>query len=359
MVIYLIILGILIILAILNQAYPNNKQKYEYTAIIIMILLASLRSKYIGFDLERYISLFINDQDYLLKNTEVGFQLYNDLIRIISRKEQIYIIITSISVLFSLFLFLKKTSSNVVLSLLIFYILTNDQGYLFTFTAIRQTLAYAIVIWSYYYFNKNKYVLSVIILILSFFFHNSIIFILPLFLLSKIKVPNTFLIIALILSAIIGYLSTIKVNILMNYTRNIEIVDNYLYRYTTYLGNTERSFVGAMSIILPNLFFSLFAIRYRIENTYSKIYYYSVIISNLLIHSAHIQRYLYMTNSLIILIIPWIYQKAKDKSEKLFLTIGIIALVIFYIVFYYSLLINITDAYSRNYVVPFKFYFQE
>lgn len=344
-----IFIGLLLFL--LSVRFKNISKNNGFIAFFVLFLLAALRASTIGIDLAGYISDF-NTGHYLIEyQTEKGFSLLLDVIKIFNKNQQFFITITSFVIYFLIFLFLRKTSPNIAFSLFIFFILSNESGYLFTFSGLRQSIALGFILWSFYYFSNKKFLLSSLFYLIAFSFHNSAIFALPIVLIASSIKNLRFFSIIIIISSVLGFWGVIE---LSQFSTNISIVDSYIVLYSNYMLESRANIFGLVAVIIPNTFFALFSIRKNINDLYSKIFYTGVAGSNLLAIMPNVQRFFFYYVILQILIIPQISNKIKGKNEKILFYFSILILTLYFVYWLYRLTQISQSNYFQNLIVPYK-----
>ncbi len=356
MIAYIITLFLLFLFLIVRT--KTNYSFIDYLAFALLLILAMMRDYTVGTDLERYIQrfTFISDIRIQGKDSEWGYTTFISLLRNISNSAQFYIATTSICILTPIFFFLKKYSVNVVFSLLLFFILTGDSGYLFTYSGLRQSQALAIVIWGFHYIKNNKFGHASILLIIAYFIHNSVIFCIPILLLAKYyKASTRFLSILIVASSIIGFLGTIGTNFLDLLFQEAGIQSQLVNTYTTYAIDNQRNIYGLFMLIIPNTFIAIYALQKKMTDFYSNLFYYGVIFSNLLSTSPIVERYFLYFTILQIIIIPELYIRLKSQKER-FILYSYILVKLLYFVYFYTKMLNNMPNLIENQVVPYKIF---
>lgn len=356
MTIYLILLSSLIILA-----YFSRRVRYaDWVGLLLILVVACLRSKYIGIDLERYVDQFLGIRS---SETEKGYELYVKFLQQFTNLPQIFIALTSIFSIIPVFLFFKKVSVNVSLSLLL-YLLLRDSGLFFTFMGLRQALSMAILVWVFYLYDNKKIFYAVSLLLVAFLFHKSAVFVLPFLLLVNLKISRNIGIILLIGSAIFGFTGGFGIESVFNYFKYIDFsafsvfekINGYNF-YSEYRSDLTRNFYGVFTLIVPNTFLAIYAYYKGLDNFYTRIFVTGVIITNILVSHPIVFRYSMALTLMQTITFPLLVNIRPRKLIDLFVQNGfLIYLCIFFIYYYFKLEAN-SFLWSNN-VVPYHFFFE-
>ncbi len=224
---------------------------YYFSAFLILLLLATLRSYKVGPDTSVYVNWF-NDAkglDISLKNLfnlqqmEIGFQYYLKLMNGITSDYHIFFLFTYSIVSFSYIKFIKEyyeeNSNYIFLEIFIFYYVANMSG-------MRSAIGTALLLQSILCFTKKKYVKSLFLTLFASLFHYTmlcnfiILFISYLLDNTKIFKKKSILAIALFLSVLVsfGLISSLKalfINTKYNYYSSVSMNDLSLLGSSVYL----------------------------------------------------------------------------------------------------------------------------
>ena len=157
----------------------NRRQKdkaFLLLSFLLLTFLACFRGPYIGTDTINYVELFddINIDPSLVFRFEPGFMLYVRLLNCISDSPQIMIITSSLFIMYSFYLFIKKYSCCVWLSVFLFFSLFFNAS----LNIMRQYIAIAFLLYSFDYVIRREKIKFLLLLLIAFLFHfPSIIFI--------------------------------------------------------------------------------------------------------------------------------------------------------------------------------------
>ena len=156
------------------------------TELILLYSLRDLPNDSIH-DLGRYVSFFYDisygaDYSYL----EPGFRGYMYLCSFISNESIPYILFTFVFPVICLTSwFIYKYSKNVFLSIYIYY---GFMFYFFLFNGVRQCIAMALSLPSFYFINEKKWIKAIVFIGLAISFHKSAIILLILFILRYVRI---------------------------------------------------------------------------------------------------------------------------------------------------------------------------
>ncbi len=204
-----------ILVCILGAAFVDNdntnfsQQSKKNFAIImggIMFLLGALRHKYVGTDTPNYVEYLIPEainQSYsqLFENSRDPifymfaksiYQITNDIQFVLAVVAFLYALLVSAT--------LYRFSKNIALS---FLILLTFRYFPYSMTALRQALAFAIVLYSTRFIFEKKFIKFAAAIVIASFAHKSALFLLPLYFVQFITLNRySFLLTILILAAV-------------------------------------------------------------------------------------------------------------------------------------------------------------
>lgn len=169
MIIYLILLVVIFIIFNISK----NKNKAFLISFVLITLIAALRKYTVGADTLQFYRDFSNivkDLSWNYNNFryEPGFYYLCKILGLISGDAQILIIVTSIFINFSVFKFIKKNSSDLFLSTIL-YIIT--LAFFSNMNIMRQALALAILLFAFEFLKEKKYVKYIVVVLIASLFH--------------------------------------------------------------------------------------------------------------------------------------------------------------------------------------------
>lgn len=206
----------------------TNQRQYEkvgyWICIIFLMFIAGFRDSTIGNDTHKYLEIFESINLYINSRYEIGFIYLNLLISHICQWPQIVLIVTSIFILYSYGRFIWKYSKYPWLSL---FLLFSYNFFPFALSGIRESIALAIILFSYDYLLNKSHVKFIILVLIAFTFHfTAIIFLLGI-LIRRLKL-NLKTVLCIVLGGIIC---------LVCFTGLLSIVILYNESYQSYVDN--------------------------------------------------------------------------------------------------------------------------
>lgn len=177
----LIFFGLLVILSTFSGNrksiwIPNSNSKFgESICLFLLCCMSAFKASTVGNDTHEYLRLFEMGNDALMAGTryELGYLYFNQFIWSVSHNPQVLFLVYSAIFYLSLGRFLWKYSSMPWLSILIFFSYTL---FGFSMSALRQSLAIAILFIGFDFAVNKKYILFVLTIIGASLFHSSAIF---------------------------------------------------------------------------------------------------------------------------------------------------------------------------------------
>lgn len=169
----LMYIALLLIWALSNVfKVPKRKWFVCLSSFFVLWLIQALRDVSIGTDLVSYLPTFNRslaiDPDQEL---EKGFYIFNYLINAnITKSENVYLAIISLVFLLPVTFIIGQFSKNPALSFIIF---ASFVIYIFSFSALRQSIAIGLTTLSYYFVSNRKLVPSIGLVLLASTFHSS------------------------------------------------------------------------------------------------------------------------------------------------------------------------------------------
>ena len=245
-----------------NKKKANLFKIFMSLAIIVLCLLAALRSEYVGRDVHNYLTMLFRDFssgvsfiDELRSTRAGGIEpLFMLLVLIFSKFKSLNIVFffVQLAIVLPIFIFsyhLKK-DKGIPITLTIFVFLMTM--YVYSFSMMRQSIAISIGLLSlYYYMNENKKI-SYLLFFIAFLFHRTSIIIIVMFISYNYVFKNKknrviYLFFTLIIGAMVGLFLPNIVSLLPG-------------KYSLYLGSEyETSFnyfslLKKMTFLIPAFF---------------------------------------------------------------------------------------------------------
>lgn len=154
-----------------------------------MFLISAFRLN-LGNDYQMYLEGFIkmgidgfSTVRYL--DWEIGFNIFTKVVAFFTRDERIYFAISALICLIPPAWFILKNSSNVFISTLIYI---NLSFFYCTMNFLRQGIAIAIMLLSWQFLVKRKFVPFLLVILLASTFHVAVLIILPMYFLVNMKI---------------------------------------------------------------------------------------------------------------------------------------------------------------------------
>jgi hypothetical protein len=178
---YLVLLGAIGVSAciFLNNSYKDGRKYFCVTTAILMILYASLRSKYLYTDTPGYVEKYLSISKYSfiealnlfdadMKNP--SFYFLGWIVGKVFSSGQVWLAFLSILYIVAFMHLIYKESKIPLISVIVFLSL----GYFtFSLTGLRQALAMTLIVPAYYFAKNNKIVNFILVVLLAYLFHNS------------------------------------------------------------------------------------------------------------------------------------------------------------------------------------------
>lgn len=229
-----------------NKEYSNGElykkrsgRVYYFFAFLLLVLLATLRTEYVGADTRLYVDLFrqatVFDYDwsklFSLTQNEPGFLYYIYTIRKITDNYTIYFLITYSFVAWAYVNYIKnhfdKNSDYVFLQIFIFYYVSNMSG-------ARSALATACILFSLTMMKNRRVLKAILLTCIAFLLHYTtivnlfVLFMVWIFKDFKLKKKRWLWVILIIGSIFVSYVAAYKFKALFvgtkyNYYSSVDI----------------------------------------------------------------------------------------------------------------------------------------
>ena len=153
----------------------GNNKIGESICLFLLFCMSAFKASTVGNDTHEYLRLFEMGENALMAGTryEPGYLYFSQIIWKISHNPQILFVAYSLIFYFSLGRFIWRYSSMPWLAILIFFSYTL---FGFSMSALRQSLAIAILFIGFDFALKKKYILFLVTIIGASLFHSSAIF---------------------------------------------------------------------------------------------------------------------------------------------------------------------------------------
>lgn len=352
MYIYIIVLMICYLFAILNNKKNIEKKKFPkkvfYIVItMVMIIIVGFRNDNIGIDTYAYKSEFIRlgrkNFEYMLNYNilnEVGYTFLNILFGKLGLTWEIYKLLMGAMFLIPAFILIYKKTDNPFYALIFFI----SMGWLtYPMSTIRQSVAIGLTILAFLFEEKNKKIAFISCILLAISFHNSTFIVLIYYIIRRIPLNKKNIGIWAILGIAMVLLWTTP---LRNFGQEIMLYFGKDYPTIEKTGGNLMEVFFILTLILGGVF-----IEKEDDDNYIK-YYKAIYLSAVLlpivkINPALFRIYQYFSIYLVVFI-PMMLSKIKDKNIRLIGHIGYNA-VCLYLLFTKTLL-------EINKLIPYNFF---
>ncbi len=252
----------LVVSFLCKLATERNKKIYFFFAYFILVFFASCRSVYVGKDTIEYVEFFSMIYNYGLDYAlgyrfEPLFVIYSYVVGLISHEYWCLFLFNALITNFALLFFIhanwKKGDSFMFLPLFII-------NYQYDMSAMRSSLAVAMILFSFVYADRHKYIYSLFFSILSVLFHYTAVFSIFIVAVHYLTVKNRKLLnIKLIVAIVI--IGAIAIN------GSLAVISSYVIesQYSGYIKEFGSGWFGYWYLVLCALF-SVMVISKKIKN---------------------------------------------------------------------------------------------
>lgn len=226
----------------------NSDKKARYIFYILYIF-AAIRYG-IGYDYYAYMKVVQHQA------SDLSLERFEPLSRVLVdlgyyTNYQFFFALSSFLILCPVFKSCQSLSMNPALSLVIFYL--HPLFYLFGLTAVRNAIAFSLVLLAILYLTKNKLIFSFLLVVIAFLFHKSSVVAFLIFPLFYFKNKSYYHFAIYVLSFFISYIVS---NIIAQYADEVFLLANaerYIEMKATEGGQTMTYIINGINIL--NLFF--------------------------------------------------------------------------------------------------------
>lgn len=164
-----------------NSIYLKKENMYYFTAYLILLLIASLRTSNVGSDTAVYVGYFNSSssfnfsiqQLFSFNQIEPGFQIYLEIVKNITNNYNIFFLITYSMVAYSYIRFIRyffdEKSDYLFLQIFIFFYVSNMSG-------MRSAMGMIFLLPSFIALSKQKYIKSIALTLCACCFHYTMMF---------------------------------------------------------------------------------------------------------------------------------------------------------------------------------------
>lgn len=357
----------------------KNKKRFVYFAYFLLIIVAALRSRYIGTDLaiqfaKRYDELastsWASIPLYSARTTlEIGYCYFTKFLSMINPDVQFYIIVTSVITYGTVGYFIYKNSVDVRMST---YVLILSGTYYNYMNIVRQALATSLILIGYEILKKEdrkmrRYIGFAAIVILASTVHSAAILCLVLILFDRLKFPKIDIFLGIVATMIFFVAYEYIVRIGSSFLGGQRDYYSYLSSATEGVGHVSFQSLYMVLIILMGFVLGIYTMvikkRRRMENgeilTLSRsdrlILYASLVCAfcRLMVFRMNIvNRYSYYFIAFLFLLYPRAYQEVAPKNKK------IIKWIMYGVLFGYFIMMTLYYEQSFHMTVPYQFFWE-
>ena len=331
---YIALFSVTEILFLLGEFFLKNKNKilfwiFGLLAIFILCYFAGVRDFSVGADVETYVvkaneianSSTIEEYFNFFGKNEY---LYYGLIYVSSRFDQslfLTLFLNEFVIVFPVFLSLYLMRNKVCISLgmLIYLFLF----YNLSFCYLRQFFAVSLGVLSYVIFDRRK-IISILLLISIAFIHFLSVLFIVIIIFCKLKLPKF----VYFLSIFICLLGWILIPEILNLLKNIGILPAVYIE--SFYDAAETSGLPIGELVIYSVLY-LICIKFCLKRKkYDLFAIFSIGIITILISvsSSYFSRISFYFKFFLILYLPIIYKKIKNRDNKIFFALLVLVLVI-------------------------------
>lgn len=331
MYVYFVLIIIWVVIYSLSLKLSIKQQKI-FCAVLFgftLFLVMGLRDRSVGVDIVRYLNAY--NKNALLSNykIEFGYQAYMTLATHLGLNDQEFLILTCLFISFSFALFFYKYSKNIFLS---FYLHLTIGLFIVTLSALRQSIAICIILFSIDLIFRRKFLWFLIIVLLASTFHYSAVFFIPVYFCIKIKLLSYKRIIYLLV-IVFGFF--LLKNLFLSLFKVITPT-NYIHNYGIYHAKIEINLLLVVIAILIPVFivimWKLTGENLRLISDQDSFLFImtciNAVILILAINSHMIERISYYFITAYIVLIPNVISRLNLQFNKI-LIYGVLMLVCF------------------------------
>ena len=356
----------------------KNKRRFVYFAFFLLIIVAALRSRYIGTDLaiqyaKRYEELANTSWEaipiYSARTTlEIGYCYLTKFLSMINPDVQFYIIITSVITYGVLGYFIYKNSVDVRMSI---YVLILSGTYYNYMNIIRQALATSLILIGYELLKKDdhkikRYIEFTIIVILASTIHSAAILCLVLILFDRLKFQKKDIFWGIV-ATIVFFLAYDNIaRIGLGFLGGQRDYYSYLYSSTESVGYVSYQSLYMVLIILMGFVLGVYTMVVKkkrndngeiitLSRSDSLILFSSLVcvICRLMVFRMNIvNRYSYYLIAFLFLLYPRAFQNVAHNNRK------VVKWITYGVLFGYFLMMTLYYEQSFHMTVPYHFFWE-
>lgn len=345
MLLYIFIFVYLVVLSSIYMYYEEKKDEIKFLTIptfILFLVFDGFRKSSVGGDLSFYVGVFkehslrIPELSNIFNSRfEIGYILFNNLLRSITDSYTILLFSFAIITLFIWFYVFWNYSQNIYISLMIYF--SSLGMLLYSFSNIRQGLSISIGLLGFHYFVKEKYIKGVLCIFIASLFHITGIICILFLLVRKIHLSLKFFIVV-----ILGLILTFP--LLKKFS---EAFVSIFPQYTSYLESSWFLESYKLAPVILSIVYVIFFVIGEIilknselteSEEYIRILYFCYLIFTITtMQTSLLSRFAHYFSPFVALYVPMFIQKVPDRRIKwalLYLIIIVYSIFLFVIVYY-------------------------
>lgn len=245
--IYLFMIAVVIYNIIFSRLLKKDKIKQDncflFMSFFLLFIISAFRAETVGTDTSNYLRGF-----ELIKNSnftslfdsvswEKGYVLLNKMVSFLIPQEQGIIVVSSFIILLGLFISIKKNSTNIISSILLYI---NLYYYFISFNMIRQSIALSLIVVSYTYIKERNFKMFFFLVLLSSTFHLIALVFIPIYFLYNIRLnsKNMILLLGAFVFLYFGFDFLFKIGLF------------FFPKYTVYFGTNYFEGSGVLTTLI-------------------------------------------------------------------------------------------------------------
>jgi len=187
----------------LKYNYEKRRKHYIIIIVFLLILQSGFRNLAVGADTYQYYLTFESIKNASWQNILNAFtnfrgkdpfySLFQKVFQLFSSSFQVYLLFVALIFMPALGYFIYKNTTKIRHALLAFIIYMGNFYGFFSITGIRQTIATALLLWSFQFIKERKLFSFTILVFIAALFHISALIFFPLYFIVELKRPKLIL----------------------------------------------------------------------------------------------------------------------------------------------------------------------
>lgn len=305
----------LLSVAIIGNLFQRKRNIILLNVLVmgVLFIYCAFRGEYIGADTPTYLSIY--SSAFHLDNYKNEYLFYSVIkwIRHLGYSAEDCQIVMAALTFFPLLMLFVKKSVIPSLSIILFIIAVNGY-YLETYNIVRQSVATAFLLWAYVMAVEKRWGYTIVFFIMAIGFHNSSLIYLPLFLLALYCKFSYKVVVIAIISSLLFAFAFSSISFLTNIVDSLQGInilgfDKYSH-FADYRLDMTRNMNGLITLLLPHSFLCLYAYKKKGDNMLVRLYFYGIVLLNIVSVMPTSYRMAYGLTSLELLIYPMVFKEA-------------------------------------------------